>query len=465
MRRVFISFCLLIALAAGGVALGQTLDEVRAGAKAELDQALQELAKLQAAIGAEKIPLARKLGDLEESLAGGRRELDRRQRSQENQLVELNVLKAEVRRLREEQGFVSSLMGEYARLFETRIHISEVPTHREAIERVKAAAVNADLAPSEKLGRQSAILTASLARIENVMGGATYEGQALSGGGRMVKGSFALLGPIAYFAGAGSGAVGLADIQLGSSEASVIPIDPSLEPAIRNLIANGKGDAPVDASLGNALRIAATKDSLVQHYLKGGVVMHPMLLLAVAATLVAIFKWLQISRFRPSTPRDLQVIITHLNEGSVEKAKTHASGIAGPAGDLLKVAVENSDKDQEYLEEVLYENMLNVKPKLERLLPFIALTSASAPLLGLLGTVTGMISTFNMISVFGTGDPRTLSGGISEALITTEFGLVIAIPALFLHAILSRKIKALLGNLEQSAVAFINGAPAGVKAA
>jgi len=464
MWRIVILFSLLFALPAAGVVRGQTLDEVRAGAKAELDQALLELSRLQEAIGEEKVPLARQLSQLEDSLATGRRELDRRQRSQENQLVELNVLKAEVKRLREEQGFVSSLLGEYVRLFETRIHITEVPTHREAIERVKAAGVNADLDPSEKFERQAAMLTTSIARIESVMGGAIYEGQALGGGGRMVKGKFALLGPIAFFADAGSEVAGLADIQLGSSEASVISIDPSLEPAIRNLVANGKGEAPVDSSLGNALRIAATKDSPLQHYLKGGVVMHPMLLLAVAATIVAVFKWLQISRFRPSTPRDLQVIITHLNEGSLEKAKAHASGIAGPAGDLLKVAVENSGKDPEYLEEVLYENMLNVKPKLERLLPFIALTSASAPLLGLLGTVTGMISTFNMISVFGTGDPRTLSGGISEALITTEFGLVIAIPALFLHAILSRKIKALLGNLEQSTVAFINGVPGQVKA-
>lgn len=450
-------------LFAGSLAWGQTLDDVRAAAKAELDKALGELAQLQETIGAEKIPLARKLNELEDSLASGRRELDRRQRTQENQLVELNVLKAEVKRLRDEQAFVSSLMGEYVRLFETRIHITEVARNKEATESVKAAAVNADLSPTEKLERQSAILTTSLNRLGRVMGGDLFDGQALGAGGRMVQGKVALVGPIAYFAGGNPESAGLADIQLGSAEATVIPIDPAFTPAIQNLVATGKGEAPVDSSLGNALRIAATKDSLVQHYLKGGVVMHPMLLLAVAATIVAIFKWLQISRFKPSTPRDLQVIITHLNEGSTAKAKAHAAGIAGPAGDLLRVAVENSDKDQQYLEEVLYENMLNVKPKLERLLPFIALTSASAPLLGLLGTVTGMISTFNMISVFGTGDPRTLSGGISEALITTEFGLVIAIPALFLHAILSRKIKALLGNLEQSTVAFINGVPSQVK--
>jgi biopolymer transport protein ExbB len=107
----------------------------------------------------------------------------------------------------------------------------------------------------------------------------------------------------------------------------------------------------------------------------------------------------------------------------------------------------------------MYEKMLITKPRLERLMPVIALTAATAPLLGLLGTVTGMINTFNMITVYGTGDPRTLAGGISEALITTEFGLIVAVPALLLHAFLNRKAKGVLNSMEQTTVAFINGVP------
>jgi len=121
--------------------------------------------------------------------------------------------------------------------------------------------------------------------------------------------------------------------------------------------------------------------------------------------------------------------------------------------------VDHAREQKDYLEEVLYEKMLEARPNLERLLPVIALTAAAAPLLGLLGTVTGMINTFNMITIFGAGDPRTLSGGISEALITTEFGLIVAIPALLLHAFISRKVKGLLGSMEQTTVAFINGVP------
>src|SRR5690606_40778867 len=88
---------------------------------------------------------------------------------------------------------------------------------------------------------------------------------------------------------------------------------------------------------------------------------------------------------------------------------------------------------------------------------FIAIAAAAAPLMGLLGTVTGMIKTFNLITVFGTGDAKSLSSGISEALVTTELGLIVAIPCLILHGLLSRLARRKLGQMEQVAIAFING--------
>jgi biopolymer transport protein ExbB len=87
----------------------------------------------------------------------------------------------------------------------------------------------------------------------------------------------------------------------------------------------------------------------------------------------------------------------------------------------------------------------------------MALTAAAAPLLGLLGTVTGMIKTFTLITIFGTGDAKSLSSGISEALVTTELGLIVAIPSLILHGLLSRMAKQKIGDLEQTSVSFLNG--------
>ena len=135
----------------------------------------------------------------------------------------------------------------------------------------------------------------------------------------------------------------------------------------------------------------------------------------------------------------------------------YAKSVKGPAGEMMAAAVEHSDDDKELIEEVLYEKIVILQPKLERMLPLIAVTAATAPLLGLLGTVTGMIKTFKLITVFGTGDAKSLSSGISEALITTEFGLIVAIPALIIHAILNRKAKSVVSSMEQTAVGFING--------
>ncbi len=82
--------------------------------------------------------------------------------------------------------------------------------------------------------------------------------------------------------------------------------------------------------------------------------------------------------------------------------------------------------------------------------------AAVAPLLGLLGTVTGMIGTFEIINVYGTGDPRMMSGGISVALVTTMLGLMVAIPIMLMHAFLSRQVEHIVGDMEEKAIALTN---------
>jgi biopolymer transport protein ExbB len=110
----------------------------------------------------------------------------------------------------------------------------------------------------------------------------------------------------------------------------------------------------------------------------------------------------------------------------------------------------------ELAEEVLYERLIPVREQLRRWLPFIAVTAAVAPLLGLLGTVSGLIKTFSVIAVEGTGEAQSISGGISEALITTLFGLSVAIPAFMAHALLSRRAKGIEQKSERLALVFLN---------
>ena len=137
-------------------------------------------------------------------------------------------------------------------------------------------------------------------------------------------------------------------------------------------------------------------------------------------------------------------------------AVEEAGAISGPAGAMLLAGAEHLGEPRELVEEVMFEKMLSTKLRLNGWLPFVAICATSAPLLGLLGTVTGIMNTFSLMTVFGTGDPKTLSSGISEALITTEYGLIVAIPSLLLHAFLSRRARRVLDEMEQAAIAFLN---------
>ena len=108
------------------------------------------------------------------------------------------------------------------------------------------------------------------------------------------------------------------------------------------------------------------------------------------------------------------------------------------------------------LDDAIQETFLHVFPKLERFLPSIGMLSTVAPILGLLGTVTGIIAIFDVITVVGGGKPRLLAGGISEALITTAAGLIIAIPGLLAHSFLSGRINGIISDAEFFAASLSN---------
>jgi biopolymer transport protein ExbB len=126
-----------------------------------------------------------------------------------------------------------------------------------------------------------------------------------------------------------------------------------------------------------------------------------------------------------------------------------------PLGVIMKVFEENKAKDIETLELKLDEAIMRVTPPLERGNSTLKVLVGVAPLLGLLGTVTGMIVTFQSITLFGTGDPKLMAGGISQALVTTVEGLVCAIPLLLLHNYISGKSKALIQLLEEQSAGLL----------
>ncbi|HLF32529.1 MAG TPA: MotA/TolQ/ExbB proton channel family protein [Xanthomonadales bacterium] len=137
------------------------------------------------------------------------------------------------------------------------------------------------------------------------------------------------------------------------------------------------------------------------------------------------------------------------------QVKSNVADKKNPLGRVLAVYTDNPDTDIETLELKLDEAILRESAPIETGLAFIKVLYVVAPLLGLLGTVVGMIETFQMITLFGTGDPRMMAGGISTALVTTVQGLVVAIPLTILHSFLQGKAKALIQTLEEQAAGII----------
>jgi biopolymer transport protein ExbB len=135
--------------------------------------------------------------------------------------------------------------------------------------------------------------------------------------------------------------------------------------------------------------------------------------------------------------------------------KRDAADAGNPLGRLLSVYEDNLEADPETLELKLDEVLLRESSKLERFQWVVKTVSVVAPLLGLLGTVTGMIKTFQAITLFGAGDPKMMAGGISEALVTTMLGLIVAIPLVLLSDTLSSTTRRIIDVLDEQSAGLI----------
>jgi biopolymer transport protein ExbB len=151
--------------------------------------------------------------------------------------------------------------------------------------------------------------------------------------------------------------------------------------------------------------------------------------------------------------RLIQVFIVSRKVASQKKTTQPSEG--NPLGRVLKVYADNREQDTETLELKLEEQVLRETAKIEGFLWLIKVVSAVAPLMGLLGTVTGMINTFQIITLFGTGDPKMMASGISEALVTTMLGLIAAIPLVLMHSLLASMARGVTNVLEEQSTGLI----------
>lgn len=289
------------------------------------------------------------------------------------------------------------------------------------------------------------------------LGGVLFEGVALDDEGIEQPGRFAAFGPVAFFAATDEGSAGLAITQFSAAQPAIYNrFTEDIAHAIRDLVKGGSACVPMDVTEGDAIKVMDAKPTFIQHMKKGGFVMVPLVVVALAAIVLALSKAIQLARIRVSSGNDLRDAIDAARRGDSAAARQSATRIKQPLRSLVEEAIEHRESPRDHLEEIMHERVLTALPWLERSLGTLAVLGGIAPLLGLLGTVTGMIHTFQLVTIFGSGDAKLLSGGISEALITTEAGLMIAIPVLLMHAFLARRARGIVGALERAAVVIVN---------
>ena len=200
------------------------------------------------------------------------------------------------------------------------------------------------------------------------------------------------------------------------------------------------GVDPTGPSGGSFLAALINSPNLEERWHQGGYIGYAITALGAFAFLLAIWRL---------------IVLTGVGARVSKQLKTDKAMENNPLGRVLKIHEDHPNMDTETLELKLSEGILKETPKLETGLVLLKIISAVAPLMGLLGTVTGMIITFQAITIFGAGDPKAMAGGISGALITTVLGLLVAIPTVLLHTIVNGRAQKIIHILDEQTTGMI----------
>lgn len=283
-----------------------------------------------------------------------------------------------------------------------------------------------------------------------------YQGTFFATDGREISGQVGRIGAL--------GAIyrseeGLGYLQANEEGRELIAINGQIPKAalsgIDGYLSGQQDHLPLDIS-GGTVFLQLTQNKSFADWLKsGGFLVWPILGIGLIALMLGLERLLFFLKIRANSDSILLQVTQFVKQGQLNECRQYIESKKNyPTCQILSNSLQHIGQSQEMLNNALEESLLSQIPRLERFLPTLAMFAAIAPLLGLLGTVTGMISTFQVINIFGTGDPKMMSGGISEALITTQVGLAVAIPIMFLHHLFERRVDTLIADLEEKGTAF-----------
>ena len=455
---------LLLALAAGAGLAGEAaprpeVAEAVKRARADVEKARAKLVARREEASAERVELSRRVSELTAELEEKRESWRLRLLARDNRDTRLAALREKAGFLEEQVAATRAVLVEARRSAEVGLDLADAAQRASKLKdldrRLESAVENSASIPA-LTGDLLEFVVRSVEDAESIR---RTNGRAVGPDGRELSGTFVHVGGagLLFSADEPKEARGLVRVEHGSSLPHLWPVSASgPRAALADVAAGREASVLLDVTAGAALRAGEAGRSLWEQIRSGGVVMVPILAIGIVCLLVGLFKFFQLIRVNTDFDGPLAELLEMLRSGRIEAAVTMAGSAPAPLGRLMIEGVTHRAASREDLEEMMHEAIIVETPPLERHLAVLAVGAAVAPLLGLLGTVTGMIRTFGLISVFGSGDPRLLSGGISEALVTTAAGLAVAIPLVLLHAFLSRRVHTITDGLEKGAVGFIN---------
>jgi biopolymer transport protein ExbB len=421
---------------------GDVLASASAKAQADLDSALKELTATREKIAGEKVPLSQALSSAEDQLAIARKQLETAQRTRDLRNLDQSSLKAEIKQREEENMYMLNLLNEFGRNFGDKgLHISERKGHREKLDLAKAAHENTTASREDKYQHSFAVVEAALTRLEDLMGGVTYSGVALDAKGGLVEGKFAQVGPMVLFSNPDGSVAGFASEAKGSKEPVVKGAEHSkiFGQSFAALTSGQEGVIPSDFTMGQALRNLSNKNSIVRTFIHGGPIMWPMLFVAIAAVIVSLERTLFIfMENRRRNESQVEQIFSLVEKGDRPGAIRVAESSTDYVARVLGFALAHAELS--ISQAISKASALEIQ-RFTRGLPILDTIITAAPLLGLLGTVVGMMNTFSMMGGDELGAPAAITGGIAEGLIATAFGLLIAIACLFPNSYLNAKVE------------------------
>ncbi len=229
--------------------------------------------------------------------------------------------------------------------------------------------------------------------------------------------------------------------------------------ATAELLAQGKTPAPMHVFIYENLKKEVAYEvekSPLDIINDGGIIGWVIVGLGALGVLLVLIRAVLLMMAGRNTTSMTASVMSAIQKGeSAESVMAHITS-DGSVARIIKATLRNLNRDREHLEDIISENLLNESSHIDRFGSVVLVFAAVAPLLGLLGTVTGMIATFDIITEYGTGDPKLLAGGISIALVTTELGLIVAIPLLLVGNLLSGWANSIKDKMEHSALSIVN---------